>query len=173
MAKKMICPHCGSKKIKKLKEYCVCETCKNSFGREALCDHGEPMVEAVKGLRFRYGDIVSGSVRLRIAEEVDGSCLFEVYDANEGGVDKVADVLSAKDWKALKKKLYEDLYLADWDGIYIPNNDGKKVLENNEWQLGIDISEDETNEYRGYDEYPVFWKDFMKLIEPFFNRLNR
>jgi hypothetical protein len=173
MAKKIVCPHCGSKKVKKYNEYYLCDDCKNSFGREAISDKGVPMVDAVKGLRFRYGDVVSGSARLRMVQEKDGSCLYEVYDANEGGIDKVADVLSAEDWKELKEKLYTELYLSDWDRVYIPNNDGKKVLDNNEWELGIDISWDEVYEYYGYDEYPVYWKELMKLIEPFFDKLSK
>lgn len=173
MSKKLICPHCGGKKIKQSKEFCTCEICNSTFGRVAISDDGTPMVDAVKGLRFRYGDVVSGSVRLRIVQEEDGSCLFEVYDANEGGVDKVADVMSSEEWMAIKKKLFEDMYLADWDKVYIPNNDGQKLLDNNEWQLGVDVDEDEVNNYYGFDEYPVYWKDLMKLIEPFFNKLNR
>ena len=74
MAKKLICPHCGSKDVEKHSEYFVCNNCKNSFGRVALSDEGIPMVDAVTGLRFRYGDIVSGSVRLRMIQEKDGSC---------------------------------------------------------------------------------------------------
>lgn len=173
MTKKIICPHCGSKDVEKHAEYYSCNTCKNSFGREALSDKGVPMVDAVTGLRFRYGDVVSGSARLRMLQEKDGSCVYEVYDANEGGVDKVADVLSKEDWIALKKALFEDLYLADWQQIYIPNNDGKILLDNNEWELGIDVNADEQYQYVGYDAYPVHWKALMKLIEPFFDKLNR
>lgn len=173
MSKKLICPHCGSKSVKQSKEFCTCNNCNGTFGRLAISDDGTPMVEAVKGLRFRYGDVVSGSVRLRIVQEDDGSCLFEVYDANEGGVDKVADVISAEEWETIKKKLFEEMYLSDWNKVYIPNNDGQKVLDNNEWQLGVDVNEDEVNNYYGYDAYPVYWKDLMKLIEPFFNKLNR
>ncbi len=173
MSKKIICPHCGSKKVQELEEYYLCDDCKNSFGREALSDKGIPMVEAVKGLRFRYGDIVSGSARLRMIQEKDGSCVYEVYDANEGGIDKVADVLSSEEWMKLKESLFQDLYLADWKRLYIPNNDGKMLLENNEWELGIDISWDEVYEYYGYDAYPPYWKDLMKLIEPFFNKLSK
>ena len=71
MAKKLICPHCGSKDVEKHSEYFVCNSCKNSFGRVALSDEGIPMVDAVTGLRFRYGDIVSGSVRLIMIQEKD------------------------------------------------------------------------------------------------------
>ena len=40
MAKKLICPHCGSKDVEKHSEYFVCNSCKNSFGRVALSDEG-------------------------------------------------------------------------------------------------------------------------------------
>lgn len=40
MAKKLICPHCGSKDVEKHSEYFVCNNCKNSFGRVALSDEG-------------------------------------------------------------------------------------------------------------------------------------
>ena len=131
MNKKLICPHCGSKDVEKHSEYFVCNSCKNSFGRVALSDEGIPMVDAVTGLRFRYGDIVSGSVRLRMIQEKDGSCVYEVYDANEGSFDKVADVLSKEDWTRLKDWLFNELYLLDWNKEYIPENNAIELSENN------------------------------------------
>lgn len=173
MAKKLICPHCGSKDVEKHSEYFVCNNCKNSFGRVALSDEGTPMVDAVTGLRFRYGDIVSGSVHLRMIQEKDGSCVYEVYDANEGSFDKVADVLSKEDWTRLKDWLFNELYLLDWNKEYIPENNGQNQLDNNEWELGIDINWDEGLEYRGYDAYPPYWKEFLKAVEPLFNKLKK
>ena len=93
-----VCPHCGSKNTEALENYEKCLDCGMSFGREEVADNGESLIKAVHGLRFRYGDVVSGSVRLRMAED-SGVCVFEVYDANNGGVDKVADVISMDEWK--------------------------------------------------------------------------
>ena len=172
MANQIVCPHCGSKNTEKVDNHCRCCDCMQDFGREEYSDQGNPLAEAVRGLRFRYGDIVSGSVRLRMVE--DGNvCVFEVYDANEGGVDKVADVISKDEWKAFKDTLYHKLYLADWDRVYIPVNDGQRVSENNDWELGILLEDDEETVYCGYDEFPAYWKEFLKLIDPFFARLNR
>lgn len=172
MANLIICPHCGSRNTAVSEQHMTCLDCQMDFGRVENSDSGKPMVEAVHGLRFRYGDVVSGSVRLRMAEDGD-VCVFEVYDANEGGVDKVADVISMDEWKAFKETLYNQLYLADWDRVYIPVNDGQRISENNDWELGIDVDEDEEIVYCGYDEFPVYWKGFLKLIDPFFARLNR
>lgn len=168
----IVCPHCGSKNIEKLENYEKCLDCGISFGREETSDDGEPLTKAVHGLRFRYGDVVSGSVRLRMAED-SGVCVFEVYDANNGGVDKVADVISMEEWEKMKDTLFHKLYIADWDKTYIPVNDGKTVSDNNDWELGFDVGEDEEIVYRGYDAFPPYWKGFMKVLDPFFARLNR
>ena len=167
-----VCPHCGSKTTEALENYEKCLDCGMSFGREEVADNGESLIKAVHGLRFRYGDVVSGSVRLRMAED-SGVCVFEVYDANNGGVDKVADVISMDEWNKIKETLFHKLYLADWDKTYIPVNDGKTVSDNNEWELGLDVGDDEELVYRGYDAFPPYWKGFMKVLDPFFARLNR
>ena len=167
-----VCPHCGSKNTEALENYEKRLDCGMSFGREEVADNGESLIKAVHGLRFRYGDVVSGSVRLRMAED-SGVCVFEVYDANNGGVDKVADVISMDEWNKIKETLFHKLYLADWDKTYIPVNDGKTVSDNNEWELGLDVGDDEELVYRGYDAFPPYWKGFMKVLDPFFARLNR
>lgn len=172
MAKKLPnCPHCGSKNVKQTKVHYLCKDCKNEFGRPALSDDGISMVDAVKALRFRYGDNVSGSVWLLMGEDETGECLYEVYDAENGGADKYADVLSAKDWKAFKRKLFESLYVTDWDKEYIPVNDGKEIYDGNMWRLSVIVSDEEEVEYRGYGAYPIYWNAFLKLVDPFFNKL--
>lgn len=174
MAKKLpVCPHCGSKNVTDTKSHYLCKDCKNEFGRPALSDDGISMVDAVKALRFRYGDYVSGSVWLLMGEDETGDCLYEVYDANEGGADKYADVLSAKDWKNLKKKLFETLYVTDWDKQYLPKNDGKEVHGNNAWRLSLIVSDNEEIEFHGHDAYPAYWNSLMRILDPFFDKLAR
>lgn len=172
MADHTVCPHCGSTNTEAVENHYKCLDCALDFGREEMSDAGTPLVEAMKGLRFRYGDIVGGSVRLRMVEDED-VCVFEVYDANEGGVDKVADIISLNTWNRFKSTLYHDLYLADWDREYIPVNDGQTVSENNEWELGILMEDDEEVVYRGYDAFPAYWKGFMDLLDPYFARLKK
>lgn len=46
-------------------------------------------------------------------------------------------------------------------------------MDNNEWELGIDINWDEGLGYRGYDAYPPYWKGFLKAVEPLFNKLKK
>lgn len=173
MSKKPVCPHCGSKDVSEAEGFYHCHGCHMDFGREPQSDNGTDMVDDVTGLRFRYGDAISGSVRMRIAQEEDGSCLYEVYDANEGGVDKVADVISAKDWKKIKEKLFDELYVMDWDREYYPVNDGREIRPNNAWELVVSVNDEEEYTFRGVDAYPVYWKEFMKLIEPYFDALKK
>ena len=168
MAKTPVCPHCGSKETVDNESFYTCNACHNDFGREALSDDGESMITAVKGMRFRYGDVISGSVRLRFVQDGD-VCLYEVYDSYEGGVNKFAGVLEGKEWTKLKKTLFESLYLMDWDREYIPVNDGREIRGNNEWEFAVAVSMDEEYVYRGVDADPAYWNKFMKLIEPFFD----
>lgn len=166
-----VCPHCGYKKVEPIDSFYHCPECLSDFGRIPLSDAGEPMLEAVSGLRFRYGDFISGSVRLRFVQE-DGNCLYEVYDANEGGIDKYADLLTMEEWTALKKVLLEDLYVYDWEKEYIPVNDGR-ILGNNEWEFSVIVSDDEEYTYRGFDAYPVYWDKFLEAMDPFFRKLEQ
>ena len=128
------------------------------------------MIDAVTGLRFKYGDVISGSVRLRFIQDGD-VCLYEVYDSHEGGLNKFAGVLSADEWKELKRKLFEDIYVNDWDRVYIPVNDGREIRDNNEWAFNVIVNDSEEYGYWGVDEHPVYWKKFMDLIEPFMDNL--
>lgn len=165
------CPHCGSKNVKTIKDHYLCKECKNEFGRLALSDDGEPMVDAVKALRFRYGDYLSGSVWLIMGEDETKECLYEVYDAENGGADKYVDCLSEKEWKEFKEKLFESLLVMDWDKEYLPKNDGKEIPDNNAWRLSIFVNDEEVVEYHGHGAYPIYWNAFMKLVDPFFNKL--
>jgi DNA-directed RNA polymerase subunit RPC12/RpoP len=167
-----VCPHCGSKNVKTENGFYRCRDCSNDFGRTAMSDEGIPMIDAVTGLRFRYGDAISGSVHLRFAED-EGSCVFEVYDANEGGSNKHAEVIPMKTWMALKRKLFEELYVADWNREYMPVNDGQSVQDNNTWDFSVIVNENEEILYRGVDAYPVYWKELLALLDPYLEKLKQ
>ena len=174
MSKLPVCPHCGSRKVVKIDDFLRCDDCNQDFGRTATSDDGVLMVDAVKGLRFRYGDYFTGSVILRIAEDTEaGAVLFEVYDSQMHGTHKVADLIDKEEWMALKKKLFEDMYVADWYRVYYPVNDGKKILDNNSWELDLIVSDTEVLVSKGYSIEPVkhYWKKLLDVMEPYFNRL--
>ena len=166
------CPHCGSKNVSRVEGFYRCKNCRKDFGRDPIADDGTLLVDSVRGFRFRFGDVLSGSVRLRI-NQVDDDCLFEVYDSNEGGLDKVADVLPLDEWHKLKETMLRTLYVYDWDKEYIPVNDGREIRANNEWEFSVIVNEDEEYTHRGVDAYPVYWDRFLKLLDPFFDRLQK
>jgi DNA-directed RNA polymerase subunit RPC12/RpoP len=165
-----VCPYCGSKKVKQIDDFYECTKCRRDFGRDATSDAGLPLTEAVDEIRFRFGDTISGNVRIRILE-MDGSVRYEVYDSNGGGVDKKSGSIDEKDWKALKETLFNELYIQDWDAMYLPRNDGKAVRENNSWELIYAVGEDEQHEIHGTDAYPVYWDRLMGLMDPYFHQL--
>jgi hypothetical protein len=167
-----VCPHCGSKNVKAVHNFYTCKDCANDFGREAFSDDGRPMIEAVTGILFRYGDAISGSVHLRFAED-EGSCVFEVYDAHEGGANKVVEVVPMKTWKELKRKLFEVLFLNDWDKEYMPVNDGQSILGNNSWEFSVIVNENEEQVYHGVDAYPVYWHGLLNLLDPYLDKLKQ
>ena len=172
MARLPVCPKCGSKQTSRVENFYRCADCRSDFGRKPYTDDGEPMAESVKGLRFRFGDLISGSVRLRMAEDL-GSCLWEVYDTNDGDLDKYADVLDSEEWMTFKETLFSKLFYYDWDKEYIPVNDGREVRGNNEWEVDVIVNENEEYTCRGYDAYPIYWDGFMKLLDSFFNKLQK
>lgn len=167
------CPFCGSKNITRIDQFYECRDCNRDFGRDFTSDDGRPLMDAVKEIRFRYGDTISGSVRVRIQENEDGGVQYEVYDSNGGGVDKVKGMVEAKEWNNVKKKLFEDYFVQDWDRVYLPKNDGKKESENNSWELVFAVNEDEEHKIEGVDAYPPYWNKVMKLMDPFFKKLEK
>jgi hypothetical protein len=167
-----VCPLCGSKNVKAVDGFYHCKDCSSDFGRTAYTDDGEAMVDKVTGLRFRYGDETSGSVHLRFAED-EGSCVFEVYDAHLGGADKVAEVVPMDKWMAIKKKLFEELFVADWDRVYMPVNDGQSLPGNNSWEFSVIVNENEEMTYRGVDAHPVYWREFLNVLGPYLDKLKQ
>jgi len=171
--KKMpVCPHCGSKDVKRIESFYRCGSCNTDFGREAKTDDGVSLVDAVQGVRFRYGDVLSGSVRIRFAQDGD-SALYEVYDSNEGGRNKVAGVIDGEAWLELKKKLVENLFVPDWQKEYLPVNDGRTVSGNNAWHFSLIVDEDEEISSDGVDAFPVYWDALMKVLDPYFQQLQQ
>ena len=49
-----VCPLCGSSNTIKVKDFYHCNDCLSDFGRQPKADDGTPMIEAVKGLRFKF-----------------------------------------------------------------------------------------------------------------------
>jgi hypothetical protein len=170
MEKLPVCPHCGSKNVTPVDDFYRCKDCLADFGRAAFADDGTSMIDSVIGLRFRYGDIISGSLRLRFIQDGEVG-LYEVYDSQQGGLNKFAGVLSAEEWKELKRKLFEDLYVNDWDRFYYPVNDGREIQGNTEWAFNVVVNDFEEYAYQGVDAYPVYWKNFMKIMDSFFKKL--
>lgn len=164
-----VCPHCGSKRVKKMDEFYRCDDCKKDFGRTAISDDGEPLAEEVTGLRFRYGDEESGHTHLRIVQD-EKECLFEVYRAMNGDVHKIADVMTLDEWSKLKKKLFQNVFLTDWDNTYIPVNDGQQIPEHVEWELGLEVNDTEERIYHGEGAYPVYWDKFLGYLMPYFKK---
>lgn len=171
--RKTICPHCGSNNTASVDNYYHCSDCHTDFGRVALADDGSVLKDSIKGMRFRYGDLLTGSARIGFLEDKDGSCVYEVYDANEGGYDKVADTLDVQTWQEMKQHIVEDLFIMDWNKEYYPVNDGREISANNAWEFTLTVNGDEEYTFKGVDAYPIYWNNFMKLIEPYFDNLKQ
>ena len=172
MAKVKMCPHCGSNNITVAGNYYQCKDCTKDFGRPAISDEGKLLKECISDIRFRYGDVISGSVRAHFLQDGE-QCVYEIYDSYGGGVDKVADVMSMKEWESFKEALVDKLFVFDWSRVYYPANDGRELRGNNEWELDILISDDEEYIFKGVDAYPAYWNAFLKLLDPYFDKLRK
>ncbi|MBR3358704.1 MAG: TFIIB-type zinc finger domain-containing protein [Solobacterium sp.] len=165
MAKLPACPICGSKDVSRIEGFYHCNACRSDFGRKPVADNGKPLIDEIIGLRYRDGDLIQGSLRARFAAE-EGCCLYEVYSTYTGEIKKVAHVLSLEEWKEVKRVLLEELYVYDWDKYYIPPNDGREVDQFKGWELSLEVSPDEVYTSGGFGEYPVYFKGFLKLMDP-------
>jgi hypothetical protein len=159
------CPHCGSKEVSRVENFYRCAGCLSDFGRVPYDDNGVPMVEACTGLRFRYGDMLNDSICLRLGQDGD-VCLYELYESSGGGLNKYADMLDKAAWDKFRKELFEKVYINDWDKEYIPVNDGREITTDQDWELSVIVDENEEYLYKGYGAFPVYWDNFIKLLNP-------
>ena len=71
--------------------------------------------------------------------------------------------ISNKKWNTLVDTLYYDLYLNDWKHSFY-NDD---VLDGEEWKLIIKLTDGRMRTYFGMNDFPPYWKEFLKLLRPF------
>ncbi|MCR5228683.1 MAG: hypothetical protein K6D03_00985 [Solobacterium sp.] len=174
MDKTIICPHCGSSETEEREKFYFCRDCSREFGRDKETDDGEPLADALIGIRLGTGDHRSGSLCLRIAYDAEtDTVVYEVYKAVDGKIQKNADVLENKAWNKIKNKLINECFVADWDRYYYPVNDGSPITPENLWRLDLIVGDDRQITFRGYDAFPPHYKKMMALFKPMFDQLKK
>ena len=68
--------------------------------------------------------------------------------------------------------MINELYFNDWEKEYLPVNDGQGIRDDKPWEISLIVSEDESISYRGVGEHPVYWNALVKLVDPFFAKLD-
>lgn len=167
------CPYCGGLNTISHHNSWYCRDCSAEFGRDALNDDGIPMKDAMSGLRFSYGSVVSGSMSIRFVWDEDGqSCLYEVYQAKDGVIRKQADLIDAQKWNQIKDTLIDKLYVCDWQNTYYPPTDGSPYNPDHEWRLDLLEKDGQEKIFRGYDSFPPYFNDLQKIFRPYIRKLD-
>ncbi len=173
MSAQVVCPHCGSKETEERKgSFYYCKECTNEFGRDRNTDDGVPLVEAIQGLRFSYGNMVTGSIRIRFAWDEEGqTCVYEVYQVKDGKINKIADTIEQKEFDRIRNSLVNTMFVQDWDKVYYPINDGSSFNPDAEWRLDIIVKDEDERTYRGIDAYPPYFSKLNTYLKKYFAKL--
>lgn len=161
------CPYCGqaeteenSEETQTASKY-VCQVCGHSFGGtkdspELHCDE----------VYFSQGGFFSGYQSVRI-EERDGYADLTVslpFSETEGGNVRFRIMLS--EWMTIKKTLFYDLFVLDWNGEY---NDSA-ILDVTQWELKLTFDDRVNVKSAGSNAFPALYDDFVELFTLYFDQ---
>lgn len=161
------CPYCGQAETEEncgeaqaARKY-ICQVCDQSFGGtkdspELHCDE----------VYFSHDGFFSGNQSLRI-EERDGYADLTVsspFSETEGGDVRFRIMLS--EWMAIKKTLFYDLFVMDWQEAY---NDST-ILDGTQWELKLTFDDRESVKSVGSNAFPALYDDLLELFTPYFDQ---
>ena len=144
-----------------------CNDCKKSFGAEAQIANGEELevfADVVTEVQFSRTVYLRPfpPTQLTIRKTDKGAHVKVCGNDDYIPFEKEYDI-SAKKWDAFVGALYYDLYLNDWKHSFNDYN----VLDGEEWQLTIKLTNHRKRTYSGMNGYPPYWEELVKLLKPF------
>ncbi|MCR5794420.1 MAG: hypothetical protein K6G61_03580 [Solobacterium sp.] len=114
----------------------------------------------VSDIRFSYGN---DPVQLHI-EKKDGTILLEVLPAPGSAQPPFQRDMTETEWDGLLEKLYGQLYIHEWDRVFIRSS----VPDGENWKLAIQVRDGKPDIYIGKGVYPPYWEELQVLLRPYF-----
>ena len=149
-----------------------CNHCKKDFGMPPVLENrkqkdlpfllGEDYRDIVQSIEFRDGGFFDGYMDIEIKKNADGA--FVKFHEFPFGKFPVADrQITPLRWDRLVNKLYTELYLHEWKKHF----DDPEVLDGEQWELTIKLTEGRKRTYSGSNAFPPYWSELKALFRPF------
>ena len=145
-----------------------CLFCKKDFTSKPILISDrkkEDYRDIVTSIQFRDGGYFDGYSSLIF--EKKGGLYYIRYDSPFGDFldeedSSVTKPLPKRLWSFTLDRLFCELYLHEWDHEFF----NRDVLDGEQWDLEIKLTEDRIIEYHGSNAFPPYWGEFKALLRP-------
>lgn len=118
--------------------------------------------DIVTSIQFSDGGFFGGYVEVLIKRTNTGI----IADFRPGyGSEQMPSrrAISEREWYKLLNRLYCKLYVHEWKKQF---ND-RSVLDGQQWELEIRLTDRRVRKYSGSNDYPPYWKELKSTFKPF------
>lgn len=99
-----------------------------------------------------------------LMEKKDGQIRLEIRPASADPQSSYERLMTDEEWEQLLEVLYKQLYLHEWNRIFLT----RRFPEGEKWELTIKLTEDREIPYKGFGAYPPYWEELKAVFRPFF-----
>ena len=147
-----------------------CNDCHKEFARPPYLVakdrmSAEAYSDIVTGIRFSYGGYFMGHTEIIIKRTKEGAAVSVSQFPTEKEPIEDKQITSLR-WMRLVNNLYSGLFLHEWKKSY----DNFEVLDGEQWELEITMTNRRKRTYEGSNAYPPYWPELKALFRPFLRR---
>ncbi len=147
-----------------------CNDCHKEFARPPYLVakdrmSAESYSDIVTGIRFSYGGYFMGHTEIIIKRTKEGAAVSVSQFPIEKEPIEDKQITSLR-WMRLVNSLYSGLFLHEWKKSY----DNFEVLDGEQWELEITMTNRRKRTYEGSNAYPPYWPELKALFRPFLRR---
>lgn len=147
-----------------------CNDCHKEFARPPYLVakdrmSAEAYSDIVTGIRFSYGGYFMGHTEIIIKRTKEGAAVSVSQFPTEKEPIEDKQITSLR-WMRLVYSLYSGLFLHEWKKSY----DNFEVLDGEQWELEITMTNRRKRSYEGSNAYPPYWPELKALFRPFLRR---
>lgn len=160
--------HLGVRREQKDAAKRYCNSCRKTFGAPAQIINGQTVIAAVDDvIGIEYSRVAFMLLQLPPKITIIKSEHGAVVKARGWGkTDNLPFereyTIAKRRWDSLVTALFDDLYLNDWE----PHYEDPDVCDGEAWHLKVQFSKQKEREYSGQNQFPPYWNELQKLLEP-------
>ncbi len=144
-----------------------CCDCKKDFATEPILitkkyNTAEDYRDIVTAIQFSIGNKSEGFTEITIKENDKGALVSVKKPGLPDNWYSDRQITMMK-WFRTVNELYRYMYLHEWKKKYL-NLD---VMDGTQWSLGINLVGNRKRTYYGFDGYPPYWNELLKIFRQF------